>query len=215
MKLKKLFMFTAIFACASVAQGELSNEYLADWNGDPGSTYYGWDNFSNPMGAPNWNETGPMFGAGLYNMGEGAIIASSGNLYGMGGPLDIHVYGGGDVDAAVLNMGFSGTMMDLSSVSMFANFEDGSSAYISVSEMYEQEYMEIPGFGVSAEYAFEFDLSSFASTVTEWGFFFSSLGPHTSLDAVSIQTFVGAIPAPGALALLGLAGCSIRRRRTA
>ena len=46
MKIKRLLIFTAIFACASVAHGELSNEYLADWYGDAGSSYYGWDNFS-------------------------------------------------------------------------------------------------------------------------------------------------------------------------
>ena len=214
MKLTKLFMFTAVFACASAAQGELSNEYLADWYGDAGSSYYGWDTFSSPNTSPNFNEYGTPFGAQLFNFGAPASITGSGNIYGMAGALNIHVYGSGDVDAAVLNMGFMGTMMDLDNVYMAANFADGSSAYISASDMFEMEYDEIPGMGVDAEYAFEFDLSGFDQEVLEWGFFFESLGAHTSLDAVSIQTFVGAIPAPGALALLGLAGCSIRRRRT-
>ena len=208
-------MFTAIFACASVAQGELSNEYLADWYGDAGSSYYGWDNFSQANNAPNFNESGTPYGAQLFNFGAPAVITGGGNIYGMAGPLNIHVYGSGDVDAAILNMSFMGTMMDLDNVYMAANFADGSGSYISAAEMFEMEYNEIPGMGVDAEYAFEFDLSGFDQEVVEWGFIFESLGAHTSLDAVSVQTFVAAIPAPGALVLLGLAGCSPRRRRTA
>ena len=213
MKLKRLLIFTAIFACASVAHGELSNEYLADWYGDAGSSYYGWDNFSQANNAPNFNDSGTPYGAQLFNFGAPAVITGGGNIYGMAGPLNIHVYGSGDVDAAILNMGFMGTMMDLDNVSMFAQFADGSSAYLSATDMYEMEYVEIPGMGVDAEYAFEFDLSGFDQEVVEWGFIFESLGPHTSLDAVSVQTMT--IPAPGVLALLGLAGCSVRRRRTA
>ena len=209
-------MFTAIFACGSVAQGELSNEYIASWMGSEGSSYYGWDNFSTADYAdPNWNEDGTPYSAMLMNMGAGATVTGTGNIYGYGGPLNIHLYGSGDVDAAVLNMGFMGTMIDLDGVSMFAQLADGSGAYLSATDMYEMEYAEIPDMGVDAEYAFEFDLTGLGQEVVEWGFFFESLGPHTSLDAVSVQTIVGAIPAPGALVLLGLAGCSIRRRRTA
>ena len=63
------------------------------------------------------------------------------------------------------------------------------------------------GFGAFNTYSLSWDYQGPAIF-----FNFGTSGPHTSLDRLTIGTFGEAIPAPGALALLGLAGLGRRRR---
>ena len=59
--------------------------------------------------------------------------------------------------------------------------------------------------------AFTFDFTSFQGEADNWALFFGTDSPHFSLDAATVD--IRAVPAPGALALLGLAGVARRRRR--
>ena len=63
------------------------------------------------------------------------------------------------------------------------------------------------GFGAFNTYSLSWDYQGPAIF-----FNFGTSGPHASLDRLTIGTFGEAIPAPGALALLGLAGLGRRRR---
>ena len=63
------------------------------------------------------------------------------------------------------------------------------------------------GFGAFNTYSLSWDYQGPAIS-----FNFGSLAAHSSLDRLTIGTFGETIPAPGALALLGLAGLGRRRR---
>ena len=65
--------------------------------------------------------------------------------------------------------------------------------------------------GAIANVSYEWDLSGLAETVVAVGVFFQTAGPHSSLDAVSLD--INVVPAPAALALFGLAAVGGRRRR--
>ena len=59
--------------------------------------------------------------------------------------------------------------------------------------------------------SFTFDLSAYAGSDLNWAAFFKIDGPNT-LEGVSID-LQSVVPAPGMLALLGVAGLAGRRRR--
>ena len=88
---------------------------------------------------------------------------------------------------------------------------DGGGEYFSPvsSELRHNESMG--EMGAMQTWAFTFDFSAWQGGETTWGFIFKGLDPHISLDAATLD--LNFVPAPGALALLGLAGFSRRRRR--
>jgi hypothetical protein len=76
----------------------------------------------------------------------------------------------------------------------------------------ERTYSQFIGDGLfRVNDAFTFDASSYAGDGMFWASFFKIDGPNT-LEGVSIDV-QSVIPAPGAVALLGLAGLAGRRRR--
>ncbi|MFB0986704.1 MAG: hypothetical protein QMB94_10425 [Phycisphaerales bacterium] len=179
---------------------------MPTWRGDADATYAGWDSFTNANGGPNAPEQGSGFS--VYNFGTGAVIASSGNIYGAGGGLDIHVYSNGDFapSQAVLSFSFLGNPMDTTNVRAF--FEG---AYV---DPIQSELRALEDFGgfVKETWSFTFDFSTASGAESGLAFFFGSGDlVNTSLDAVSVDVL--SVPAPGALALLGLAGIASRRRR--
>ncbi|RPG20439.1 MAG: hypothetical protein CBB69_003500 [Phycisphaera sp. TMED9] len=191
---------------AGTACADLVDPLVPDWRGDANAEYAGWESFTNANGGPNFPEEGSGFS--LFNFGPGGIIASSGNLYGAGGPLDIHVYSDGEIAAsqAVLSFSFLGTPMDTSNVRAF--FEGGFVDPL-LSELRSEQ--DFGGF-IKQTWSFLFDFSNLSGTSSSVAFFFDSGDlANTSLDAVSVDVL--AVPGPGALALLGLAGVASRRRR--
>ncbi len=197
---------------AGSATADLVNPDVPDWRGDVGSSYAEFDTFTNAVGAPNFPDVSP--GAPsfqLFNYGQGAIIASSGNIYNPAGALDIHLYSIAPLNTptqAVLNVSWGGTMMDTSDVRAFfdGNYYDAASVEL-------RDSQESPFGGTTDTWAFTFDLTG-AFGVGDLAFFFGNDGPHGSLDAVSIDVLASPIPAPGVVALLGLAGLVSRRRRS-
>ena len=83
---------TCVFSLciAGSASAELVNPVVPAWRGDANTAFAQWESFTSADGGPNAPEQGA--GGTCFNFGPGAIIASSGNLYGAGGALNIHVY---------------------------------------------------------------------------------------------------------------------------
>ena len=201
------FLATIVAATAvtGMATADLVNPLVPDWRGDANATYAYWDSFTSADGGSNLPEQGGGFQ--LFNFGPGAIIASSGNLYGAGGPLDIHVYSLGDLapTEAVLSFSFAGNPIDTSDVQAFFLGQ-----YI---DPISSELRGSAGGGPfpAQTWSFTFDISNPGGASSAIAFFFGSELGQSSLDAVSVDVL--SISAPGALALLGLAGLTSRRRR--
>ena len=207
-------------AFASVGSaGTWMAEDVPTWRGDAGSDYYLWDDFTAANGyvdGPNFpnNEMFPSGNAMLFNFAEGAIVAGSGNLYAMSGALNIHTYAYADADVAAvtLNIASVGTLIDYNS--MMLVWDDGTDGgesgmlFGSPSVNYSNA---IPGMGDSVNVSWSWDLSSIEADIRSIGLMFASEGPHISLDMVGLDILT--VPAPAALALLGVAALGSRRRR--
>lgn len=190
----------------TAASAELVNPDVPTWRGDALTSYAEFDTFTSASGGPNFADAGGG-GFQLFNFAPGAVVASSGNIYSPSGALDIHLYSLGPAvnpAEAVLNISWGGTMLDTTAVQAFI----GGSYYDAVSV--EQRSSVSSPFGGSVDtWAFTFDLSGAATG--DLAFFFGNDGAHGSLDAVSID--VRSVPAPGALALVLVAGAISGRRR--
>ncbi len=210
-------LLTGVIVAASITStvtADLVNPDVPSWRGADNTAYYGWNSFENAVGQPNMNEIGAP-GAMLFNFAEGAMVTGAGNIYNPTGGLDIHVYGYSNIEHAVLNFSSQGNEFNYSQVALAVTFASGGQGYYFADSYEIEDYVEIPNFGANVTSSYQWDLSSIDQEIIEWGFFMTADAPHTSLDAVSVDIAMGAIPAPGALVLLGLAGCSIRHRRTA
>lgn len=214
-------MLLSLLACASTAMAGFVNEAVPTWRGDAGAVYYNWEDFTAADGyvdGPNFptNEAFPSGNAMLFNFGEGAIISGDNNLYGFGGPLNIHTYAytDADTDQVVINLSLAGSEMLYDAVGLFWVGADGDEGYMPGAS-YSMNYYEEADFGgftgayVNVSYAF--DLSSAGADIREIGIMFSGSAAHMSLDAVSLDILT--VPAPGGLAVLALAALGRRRRR--
>jgi MYXO-CTERM domain-containing protein len=194
----------------AAASAGFINADIPSWRGDAGTSYYGWESFSDAGGGINWPDSGDS-GATLMNFASGAFITGGGNMYGMEG-LNIHVYGSGDIDQAVLNIATMGTQFDYASITLAVDAGQGYT-YFNAAEtaINYQESLGEQGDLINA--SLHFDLSSFDAEILEWGFILSGPMPHISLDAVMVDIATTAVPAPATIALLALAGIARRRRR--
>ena len=208
----RTFAIAAILSITAASAADLVNPDIPSWRGDSNTAYAQWDSFTSADGGPNAAEQGS--GWNLYNFGSGAIIASSGNLYGAGGALNIHVYPAAaplfGMQEAVVNISFAGNPIDTSNVRAYVG-EAGSGTYVDASSA-----SQVGGGGggfAPVTWAFTYDLSAVGQGFQGLSFFFGSELANSSLDAISIDVRGSAIPGPGALALLGVAGIGARRRR--
>ena len=200
-----------VFGAASQVSADLVNPEVPTWRGDAGAQYYAWDSFTHAYNAPNFNDSGDAGGM-LFNFADGAMVTGSGNIYGQTGGLEIHVYGYGPLDQAVLNVASMGTEMDYANVSLWVS--DGTNGQMfSYDTFATNYYQEIPNFGANVSSSYTWDLSNYEGTVTEWAFFVNGTDAHNVLDSISVDIFSGAVPVPSALALLCVSGLHRRRRR--
>ena len=199
------------FIVTTQASADLVNPEVPEWRGDTGTAFYGWDSFSSAYNAPNFNDSGEAGGM-LFNFAEGAMITGSGNIYSQQGPLNIHVYGYGPLEQAVLNVASMGTEMDYANVSLWVS--DGVNGQLFSYDSFSTNfYEEIPNFGANVSTSYAWDLSSYEGAITEWAFFVEGTSPHNVLDAVTVDIAYGAVPAPSALVLLSIAGLTRKRRK--
>lgn len=225
MKIKSGLAVFAVIAATPIASAGFVNEAAPDWRGEANTSWYEWESFTSAGGSDpaTWatpNMATSSSGAGsafLYNFADGALISGDGNIYGFGGPLNIHTYAytAADTQDVVVNISMAGSPMDYAGLYLAWNGADGESGLLSadVSFNYMQE-ADFGGFpGVFANVSYSFDLSAIEADVREIGVIFGGFAPHMSLDALSLDVRTAAIPAPAALALLGIAGVARRRRR--
>jgi len=210
-------MFCKFFTCSVVAivatqvSADLINPEIPTWRGDTGSQFYGWDSFGSAYNAPNYNDSGDAAGM-LFNFAPGAFVTGSGNIYNQAGGLDIHVYGYGPLEQAVLNVASMGTEMDYANISLWVG--DGENGQMFSYDTFATNYYEeIPNFGANVSTSYTWDLSAYDGIVTEWAFFVNGTSAHNVLDAVTVDIFSGGVPTPGVLTLLAIASLHRRRRR--
>ena len=207
----KVLLCSVVATVATQVSADLVNPEIPSWQGSAGAQFYGWDSFSSAYGAPNFNDSGDAGGM-LFNFAEGAFITGSGNIYNQAGGLEIHVYGYGPLEQAVLNIASMGTEMDYANVSLWVG--DGETGQMFAFDTFStNSYVEIPNFGANVSSSYTWDVSNYNGVISEWAFFIDGTDAHNVLDAVTVDIFAGAVPAPGVIALLGLAGLHRKRRR--
>ena len=212
----------AASVAVSASAGSWTAEEVPAWRGDAGSAYYLWDTFTSASaeGGPNFpnNEPFPSGNALLFNFSEGAVISGEGNMYGFGGPLNVHTYAYTETDALALaiNINTAGSEIDYAGAMLVwtDGIEGGASGALmgAASINYWEEVDFGQGVGAIVNVSYSWDLSGIDADIRELGVIFNGTGPHMSLDMVGLDVLT-AVPAPGALALLGLAGIAGRRRR--
>ena len=213
-------VLAAAAACVvvSTASAGFVVEDAPAWRGDANTLYGGWEDWTNAGAnyAPNYAQSGNMgpFGT-IYNFSGTAFATSTNNLYDATNPLNMHHYVqdvAGDITDAVFNVSTAGSGINMDSVIFQWTATDGTSGYLNT-DANVNFYQEIPNFGVTQNLSWVYDLSGIDAQVTSIGLIFQAAGPHMSYDAAAIDVRYAAIPAPGALALIGLAGVAGRRRR--
>jgi len=178
--------------CMPLVAGALATASVAD--------IYVWESFTDPSGGVNAPTGGNGTGDPSVVVVDGSpIVTSSGNLYSPAGSFTMHLYGAGFVNNPTMEIESLGSPFDASS---FYVMTQGGPVFPTVDVTSGGA-----GFGAFNTYSLSWDYAGPAIF-----FNFGSLAAHSSLDRLTIGTFGETIPAPGALALLGLAGLGRRRR---
>ena len=73
-------------------------------------------------------------------------------------------------------------------------------------------YEPVEGLGANVTATYAWDVSGYEGVITEWAIFINGTEAHNVLDAVSVDIFSSAIPAPSVLGMFVLLGCRRRRR---
>ena len=207
---RSVIVGAVIFSASQIGFADFVVLDTPEWQGDAGSLYYGWENFTQPYGVPNMNDSG-VPGSMLFNFAEGAFITSTGNIYNQGGGLDIHVYGYSAIEQAVLNISSQGSEFDYAGVSLWVG--DGTDGMMFFANEWSMNYYQpVEGMGAIANTSYSWDLSSYEGMITEWAFFFQGTEAHNVLDAVTVDIYTGAVPSAGGLFAFGLLGLRTRRR---
>ena len=178
--------------CMPLVAGVLATASFAD--------VYVWESFTDASGGINSPTGGTGAGSpSLVVVGGSPIIAGSGNLYDPAGSFTMHLYGAGFVNNPTMEIAGLGSEFDTSSF------------YLNTAQGPVFPTVEVTsggaGFGAFNTYSLSWDYAGPAIF-----FNFGTSAPHASLDRLTIGTLGETIPAPGALALLGLAGLGRRRR---
>ena len=217
-RLHTIMGVVALTAVSSLATASFTVEDVPAWRGDANTLYGGWSVFTEASNSPNFANEGNMgFASQIYNFGQpGAFITSTNNIYNPSGELSIHNYtdlgSGVDITDAVVNMASLGAAPDFAGVIAQAVLDDGSTVTLDAAEAESVNYFE-QGFFATYNVSWTFDLSNIAGNVEGLAFIIGASGTSMSLDDWALDLRFDAIPAPGALALLGLAGLAGRRRR--
>ena len=210
MRMNRFVVVAVALAAVNSSYGDFVETEIPTWRGDLGSSYYGWEYFTQAIDAPNMNDSGSSGGM-LFNFADGAFITSTGNIYNQSSGLNIHVYGYDAVEQAVLNIASQGTEFDYAGVTLWVG--DGVNGMMFLADDWSVNHYEpIEGFGAIVNTSFTWDLSSYSGTVTEWAFFFQGTAPHNVLDAVTVDIFADAVPGAGGLFAFGLLGFRTSRR---
>ncbi len=214
----RLVFALSLSLLAGAADAGFVNPLVPEWRGGPNTNFVGWESFTSATGGPNLpNFPGTAGNGVLFNFGPGAMITSTGNMYGYAGPLYIAAFGSTlayqSPIEVVLNVSTAGTLLDSSSVMLSFNDNLGNSATVapSFTELRYDSPMPPPG-GSVQNVAFGWNTGGLGFAATNWRLDIRSLSANMSLDAITLD--FRNVPAPGVCAVLGLAAFfGVRRRR--
>lgn len=214
------FVAVAGFVAAGAtpwADAGLVNPLIPSWAGQANTQSASWDTFTQASGGANLPEPG---GApfSLMNFGAASFITGSGNIYSITAPLYVMVMGGtlGNAQTplqAVMNVATVGTTIAPASVKL--TLWDANGTQYVVAPTASEIRFDAPAQpqGSVRTTAYSWDTSAAPITASGFRLEFLAAGPSMSLDAVRLD--LQYVPAPGALALLGMAAFVARRKRRA
>ena len=212
----------AAFVAVASAQGGLVNPLIPAWAGSINSQVAAWESFTQANGGANLPDQAGSSPFSLMNFAPGSFITATGNIYNINSPLYVMIMGGTLANAAnpslgnsplqvVMNLATAGTLVSPGSVrlSLFDNAGNSMTLAPALTEIRSDAPAQPQGSIRTTAYTWNTSFVPFAAT----GFrveFAASAG-SMSLDAVRLD--LNYVPAPGALALVGLAAVTARRRR--
>jgi len=165
------------FAGSSAAQ-------YAYWGGDPGTAFTG---FTSAFGAPNQpSDPASDLAATLTQRTPGAVLTSTGNIYGIGGALSVEVSAALPAAARVVTLQLRtlGTGIDVAHAELAVS--DGTTI-LSAGAPATQLLLQIPSGFVVEEWRLDWDVSGLPLQATQLFITFDSFGPNTSLDDVRVD----------------------------
>jgi hypothetical protein len=199
------------------ASAGLVNPLIPTWAGQANTQSASWDTFTQASGGANLPEAG---GApfSLMNFGAASFITGSGNIYSITAPLYVMIMGGtlgnGQTPLqVVMNVATVGTTIAPASVKL--TLWDATGMQYVVAPTASEIRSDAPAQpqGSIRTTAYTWDTAAAPITASGFRFEFLASGPSMSLDAVRLD--MQYVPAPGALALLGMAAFVARRKRRA
>ena len=207
-------------AVATIAEAGVVNPLVPAWRGTANTMFMGWETFTAAYAGANAADmAGSSNLANLFNFGPGAVLTSAPmptGIYNATGPLSIMIMGGvtsapRNPTEVVMNLASAGTGISNASVALtlFDNAGNSMTLAPALAEIRYDAPAQPQGSIRTTAYTWNTSFVPFAAT----GFrveFAASAG-SMSLDAVRLD--LNYVPAPGALALVGLAAVTARRRR--
>ncbi|KAF0094288.1 MAG: hypothetical protein E1N59_2004 [Puniceicoccaceae bacterium 5H] len=182
--MKTLYTLTSLALLASplAAQSEIFQD-----PGYEGTTQYSeWDLFSYAYGTGNAPDVAGTVGL-ITQRADGAMIASSGNIYGFGNNLDVSLTADspeplGQISLQYRLLGQEGAVLD---TSLWINGGETELEPTTSAEIYREEFGTSYGDTVDVAVAYTWDLSGYS--VTSYEIVFDTL-VHSSLDQVRLDT---------------------------
>ncbi len=179
--------------CMPLVAGALATASVAD--------VYVWESFTDANGGGNAPAGGGAGDPSLVVVSGSPIVASSGNLYSFMGTFGMHIYGAGFVSNPTMRIENLGNPFDTSSFFLMS-----PDTPVPVVPTITETIVEGTPFSTRI-YDLEWNYSGVATF-----FNLETAATSASLDRLALGTLGETVPAPGALALLGLAGLGRRRR---
>ncbi len=216
----KTSVFTAVAVVASAAAcapslAGLVNPLIAPWAGGANAQFAQWDSFTSANGGANAPDSAGSSPFSLMNFSSDAFIAGSGNIYGPASPLFVMIMGGtrgGQTPLQiVMNVATAGTFIPPGGVrlSLFDNL--GNSMSLSPAATEVRAESPTPPQGAARTTAYTWNTASMPFMATGFRIEITGGPGNMALDAVRLD--MNFVPAPGAIALVGIAAFAGRRRR--
>lgn len=211
-----IVLSAALAGITSVASADLVNPLVPAWHGSEWSEYYAWNSFTSAFGGPNLPDApGTEAGAALFNFGAGAMITGAGNMQASDAPLSVSVYAGSvaTVNRVIVNVASLGGELGANGLQLILSNNGGGGMTLAPSESVLRFSEPLQTGGLAQTRAFIWNVPVSSAPLPRFELRIMSPA-NFALDAVSID--VRYVPAPGAIALIALAGAvgsGWRRRR--
>lgn len=212
------FACAAFAAVASTASAGLVNPYVPAWAGSPTSQFAEWNSFTQATGGANLPDYAGSAPYTVMNFAPGAFITGTGNIYSINSALYVMVMGGtlngATPSQMVMNVATEGSTINLTSVRLTLFDNVGNALVLNPTQsLLRYDAPAVPQGSVQTR-AFVWDVVALPFAATGFRIEFAAGAPSMSLDAVRIDSNYAPIPAPGAIALLGISAMVARRRRS-